>query len=249
MTSMKNKNLSSERPKRNYKIPEAFISYGIPSVVNGLLRTDPITEAEKLTGESYKTSEATTALGFVMMHQLNRDKNILLKSNEDSVFSMTTIDWKNFISKLGFKDVLRVPFQSEGREEELVLSWLEPGIILRYDTFHGVRNAADVYYAWRPDPDVVEANIIWEFTSTGSGYIDNIWMGSHDAREALRFHLYRLFTYGTFVSPWPKRQFLWFLHHGDTKVEGYNYNEINSERIAMLPKEVAGAIYPEEILI
>lgn len=159
---------------------------------------------------------------------------------------MDTGEWKSLVSKLGFKDILSVPFQSDGNDEELVLAWLEPGILLRYDTFHGVRNAADFYYCWRPDPDVIEASMMWEFTSTGSGDDNHIWMGSHDAREALRFHLHRLFMHGTFISPWPKRQFLWFLHHVDTKNEGYDYKAITEERIALLPKEIAAAIYPEE---
>lgn len=101
---MKNQPLSKERPKREYQIPEAFLSYGVPSIVNGLLRTDPIAEAEKLTGESYKTSKETMGLGFAMMHQLHRDKDKLLKSNEDSVFPWILVNGKvlfqNWVSKI-----------------------------------------------------------------------------------------------------------------------------------------------------
>lgn len=240
--------LSKTRPTRPYEIPAAFREYGVPSIINGLLKTDTLVEAEKVTGESYKTSKATIGLGFLMMQELARDKEKLLNSNEDTVFSMGASEWKSVIARIGFKDILNLPFVCEGIQEELVLAWLEPGIILRYDTFDGHRNSADIYYSWKPDPDVIEAHDTWEFISSGTGCDDNIWMGSHDAREALRFHLHRLFQYGTFISPWPKRQFLWFLHYGDTKNEGYDYHAITEKRIEMLPPEIIKSIYPEEIL-
>lgn len=232
--------MNTPRPKRPYEIPEFLLNYGVPTIVNALLKTDPLAEAEEITGESYKTSKATMALGFLKMHELNRDKDSLLGSNQDTVYSMKTEEWESAIKAMGFEEILTIPFKSEGYEDKFVCCWLNPGILLCYDTFSGGRNAASIYYCWKPDEDVKDR--AWEFQSTGCWTEDGILIGSHDAREALRFNLYRLLTHGTFIAPWPKQPFLWFLHHGDTKIEGYDYKAINAERIAMLPKKVIDVI-------
>ena len=47
---------------------------------------------------------------------------------------------------------------------------------------------------------------------------------------------------GVFLKEWKKQPFLWLLHHGDTKVEGYNYEEINQKRLNLLPDYVKKCI-------
>jgi hypothetical protein len=54
----------------------------------------------------------------------------------------------------------------------------------------------------------------------------------------LIFNLENLFANGEFVNPWPALPFMWLLHHGDTKIEGYDYKAITDERIALLPENV-----------
>lgn len=50
---------------------------------------------------------------------------------------------------------------------------------------------------------------------------------------------------GIFMKKWIKQPFLWLLHYGDTKVAGYDFDEINQQRIAMFPTEVQEAICGE----
>lgn len=235
--------LSKKRPKRPYRIPKIFQDYGVPTIVDAFLNTDPIAEAEEMTGQPSATSKATMAIAFIKMQGLNRDKDALLSSNQDTVFSMKTEDWEVAIKNMGFKELLTFPFKSEGQEEKLVLSWLKPGILLRYDTFYGDRNSAEIYYCWKADEDVRKASKFHEMVSSGSGGEDGVWKGSHDAREALRFHLHKLFTYGTFITPWPEKPFLWTLHYEDTKIKDYDYKSINAERLAMLPFSIGNIIH------
>jgi hypothetical protein len=235
------KMLSTSRPNRPYEIPESFRKYGSPTVAKSLLSIDPLAEAEKITGQSYKTSDATAAIGFGILTSLIADKKQLLTGNDDTTFSMSTEEWDGLIAGFGFKEVLNIGFESEGFKEKFVLAWLRQGVLLRYDTFMGRRNSATIYYCWKPDQDVVSENVIHDFTSSGCLSSDLIWVGNHDARESLRLTLYRLFNYGQFITPWPERPFLWFLHHLDTKAK-YDYKAINSERIGMLPPEVIEAL-------
>ena len=230
--------------KRPYKIPRFLRDYGVPTIVNALLKADPLTEAEEITGESYKTSKATMALGFLKMQELHRDKDALLGSNKDTVLSMKTEEWEALIKKMGFNELLTIPFESGKQKEKLVICWLEPGILLCYDTCGLVyRNASSIYYCWKPDEDTEKTGKTYEVISSGTWTEDGVILGSHDAREALRFKLYKLFTYGTLITPWPKKPFLWLLHHGDTKDKNYDYEAINAERLAMLPKKVVDVIF------
>jgi hypothetical protein len=47
------------------------------------------------------------------------------------------------------------------------------------------------------------------------------------------------------MKKWIRQPFLWLLHYGDTKVAGYDFDEINQQRIAMFPTEVQEAICGE----
>lgn len=234
--------LSKVRPDRSYPIPDFLKTYGVPTVTKGLLDSDPLSEAESITGKSYKDSKATAALGFLILQKLSSDKEKLLGSNSDTTLSMKTKEWEEAISRIGFKEILCIPFVSDGINEKLVLAWLEPGILLRYDTFNGYRNSSEFYYCWKPDQDVVEINAYCQFIHSGHWTEDRILVGHTDAREALRYELWRLFTYGTVISPWPEAPFLWLLNYVDTKVEGYDYKSVNRKRLSMLPKEVLKAM-------
>lgn len=76
--------------------------------------------------------------------------------------------------------------------------------------------------------------------------IDNnlraIWVGYHDCREAIKNNINLMLKNGVFLKEWKKQPFLWLLHHGDTKVEGYSYEEINQKRLNLLPDYVKKCI-------
>jgi hypothetical protein len=74
-----------------------------------------------------------------------------------------------------------------------------------------------------------------------------VWSGDHDCREAIKFNIKQLAENGTFLKKWVKPPFLWLLHHNDPKEPGYNYEEINNERISRLPKDVQEIIHGIEL--
>jgi len=65
-----------------------------------------------------------------------------------------------------------------------------------------------------------------------------VWSGDHDAREALVFNISQLEKNGEFLNKWVEAPFLWLLHHGDTKLSEYDFEEINKERLTRFPDEV-----------
>lgn len=112
------------------------------------------------------------------------------------------------------------------------------GMLLVFNTYLGnTINSGNLYYNWIPDtlPGMVtdydrmdpktytfpfkKEGRIWvngahEATSSGGvhGYDKDgrpIFSGYHDCREALRFHIRQLRSFGEFVKPWKDRPFLW----------------------------------------
>lgn len=201
-----------------------------------VLHIDPLGVAEGLTGTSYKEDEDTQWLGFGIMQEKNSLVKAELLRRDDTVFFNDLDRYERIITHYGFEQVLDVPFTSRDVEEHLYAYWHPYGLLLHFDTYKGVRvNGGKVQYCWKPaDPD---ANNWWRLTSSG-GFYSGVWVGHHDCREALIFNLENLFANGEFVNPWPALPFMWLLHHGDTKIEGYDYKAITDERIALLPENV-----------
>lgn len=69
-----------------------------------------------------------------------------------------------------------------------------------------------------------------------------IWVGDHDCRESLKNNISSMAENGIFLKKWKKQPFLWLLHHGDTEVQGYDYQKINEERLNRLPDYVKQCI-------
>lgn len=86
-----------------------------------------------------------------------------------------------------------------------------------------------------------------EWGARDRGYIKNnnlkaVWVGHHDCREALKNNINLMVNNGTFLKKWKKQPFLWLLHHGDTKIENYDYAQINQTRLNLLPDWVKECI-------
>ena len=203
-----------------------------------VLHTDPLLSAEKLTGKSYKEDEGTQWLGFGIMQEKRKIVDRELTERGDTVFQNYLDRYQRIITEYGFELALEIPFiaKYDGAEERFFVYWHPYGLLLHFDTYEGKRvNGGKVQYCWKPaDPDARET---WRLTSSG-GYYDGVWVGNHDCREALIFNLENLRANGEFVNPWPRLPFMWLLHHGDIKVEGYDYKAITEERIDMLPEYV-----------
>jgi len=209
-----------------------------------LLSRDPLLDAEKITGYSYKESEATTWLGMFLGMKYSEEKRSALEKVEDTTFSSTLDRYVEVVDKNGFRCVLCIPFKSGEADEEFFVFFHDDGLLLAFDTYRGKVNRSKVYYNWDPNKGAKESGEYYRYISSG-GFKGDVWCGDHDGREALLLKLNRLREHGSFVSPWKNRPWLWLLHHGDEKVPNYSYEEINKERIAMLPADVQEAISPE----
>ena len=214
-----------------------------------LINFDPLQEAEQLTGVSYKEDETTSMLGLALAISHNVVKDAHLTAEDDTLLMNDLDRYQRIITEMGFELVLDLPFEAPGwdageppRKERYFIYAHCDGLLLSFDTYQGVRvNGGHVYYCWKNKPST-ERN--WGVTSSGSmrpdGQGELYWAGNHDCREALRHKIGNLRQHGTFLQQWPSghQMFLWFLHHQDTKDDGYDHVAITNSRIQMLPEWV-----------
>jgi len=267
--------------------------------INDALKFDALSEAEKMTGKSYKEDKATESAGFLLHLSNSAKKQKLLSSVDDTTFSESVEEYTRKVTDFGFKTVLTVPFKSDGVEEHLFVMWhYEYSILLVWDTFHGSRNGGKFYYNWCFESQMSRCGLTssggcvfadknnrsysclfnsdltphilpdsirelepkrnfedWgaycekerEFRGVVEKYIKSnrlfsIWCGDHDCREALKHNITQLAENGRFLKKWKETPFLWLLHHGDSKVDGYDYEAITKARIAMLPADIRECI-------
>ena len=211
-----------------------------------LLAFDPLSTAERVTGESYKADEGTMALGFSLAIDHNQRKAKALAASGDTHFSQTLAEAEKVYAAAGFAKVASWPFEgSDGVAEELAAWWHPDGLLLTVESYMGTRvNTASLRYNVRlHEPHHPEA---WSRLSS-HGPIDGSTAraGSHDVREGLIVAIEGLREVGAFLPVWVRQPFMWLLTYMDTKVEGYDYAAISTRRIADLPADVRAAIAGE----
>lgn len=207
--------------------------------IPSLLSYDPLAEAERVTGQSYKDDEATMRLGFGLQVMHSRDKEAALREVRDSYFSMDLSETLALFAEMGFEEVLCDTFTGNGSAETFRILWNPEGLLATVESYRGThRNAAKVYY----NLAVRDSSDLWSRTSSGSMPVDDVWVGDHDAREGIRTNLDRLREVGDFLPVWIEAPFLWLVNYAETKDAGYDYAAINEERIGRLPEHVRDAI-------
>ena len=190
---------------------------------------DPITEAEKITGSSYKKEgidgEVTKTLGVSLQINNVAEKNGFMNLLDDTPFSCKTTHFLRIVKEEGFKEVYSEKFQTKYdvvNNEMFYIFYHEDGIILVMDTFHGNRNSAHIYFNLDCDKFPSCRGGSMGFSKDGKTCV-----ASFDVREGFRLTLKQLRNHGTFIKPWKETPFLWFLHHEDTKDDKYDYVAIN----------------------
>ena len=211
-----------------------------------LLKFDPLSHAEDITGHSIHEDggfkNPAVALGFLLMQENNAAKERALVARGDTTFGDALSRYLEIIVGAGFERALELPFLSSYASEKYFIFARRDGLLLSFDTYNGKSvNGGKVYYNWKPENF---ENSHFRLTSSGHLSKDGVWIGDHDCREALLFNMGNLSANGKFVAPWVERPFLWLLHYQDTKADGYSYDDINNERIAMLPEWVREMISP-----
>lgn len=207
-----------------------------------LLALDGLSEAEKLTGQSYKTDKETMAVGMALFLDLNRQKTEALVSAGDSHYSQSLLDHLLLLQNLGFEIVLCDSFLgNEGPEETIRVLWHPKGILSVVESWSGHHlNTSRIYY----NVLVHEKRSFREFTSSGRLIDDTVWCGDHDGRIGLRLSISGLEGIGEFMPMWTHQPWISMATYMDHKIEGYDYKKITAERISRLPQGVRDAIGP-----
>jgi len=127
--------------------------------IKKILDIDPLSEAEKITGKSYKEDEQTSNLGFLNHILVNEQKRKILKEAGDTQFSNTIEDYLRIVTGFGFEVIYQESFTSTHKNDDgkypteqlYVLYHYKYGILLQFDTFWGNVNSGKYWYNWSPN--------------------------------------------------------------------------------------------------
>jgi hypothetical protein len=214
--------------------------------VSEAMKQDPLRDAEQITGRSYKTDRGVILLGMQLAMRKHDAEERMLTDADDVRSGMTLSEYCGVVERLGYRQVLSVPFEGKDYSDELQVWWqASRGLLLVFDTYFGKKsvNSGHVYYNWRPSPNTRQ----YELTSSGTSTKDGVWYGNHDCRKALRINMDLLAANGDFVVPWVAQPLVWLFHYSDLprNVNWRDKDEIirrvRPERIAMLPEHVRQA--------
>jgi len=201
------------------------------------LSVDPIAEMEKRMGVSYKEDESVVWASMALSQQNAKEKEGLLKLNDDTHWGITIPEFKRLLSRLGFEILLEDALSSG---DVFRVCWNPEGLLLATDSYYGDKkiNGGNVYCFYKGEYSAIN--------TSGGGSVspegDDLFAVSKDIREGLRFFIEGLKSGGEFLPIWPKTPFLWLLSYEDSKVEGYDFKKITLDRIHRLPKHVQDAI-------
>ena len=73
--------------------------------ISKALKYDPLSEAERVTGADYKTSEDTMKMGMALNFIHGRHKNALLENSDDTTLSTETGRYIRIAQEIGFKEI------------------------------------------------------------------------------------------------------------------------------------------------
>ncbi|GAG96642.1 unnamed protein product, partial [marine sediment metagenome] len=239
-----------------------------------LLTHDSLAIAETITGHSYKDDDETGKLGLAI-NMLSADaKRKVLKSRNDTWFSMKMAAYLDVIKGLGFEKIHEYEFirRSFPDKKDIHQLWYryKDGLLLACDSFEGQRNGAKLFYNWKPNDNFKHTHTILSSGQYHSPAVTDIhddagwqkarkegnmfWVGDHDAREAIVRIIERLEKNGSFVKKWVKRPWMSLgfystLEYKDSDTFNTSNNtkdEFVTKIIAELPEEVRNNIGTEE---
>lgn len=219
--------------------------------IENLLQSDPLLDAETLTGASYKDDEGTLALGMVLHLEKSARVREEMGLRDDTHYGSDFEQALRVLAELGFSIIHEHAFspktysgEDTARNERYIILW-RAGVLATLTSYQETRvNTFEIHYNWRQNEGVKP----FQYTSSGhydSDSYDNgeyVWIGHHDVRTGLRHTLSNLEHNGEFLNIWIERPFLWFVDYAQEKVEGYDYKAITKQVIATFPIEVIAAI-------
>jgi hypothetical protein len=112
-----------------------------------LLNYDPLYEAEKVTGKSYKEDEITSKVGFINMGCNNRKKETALKEIKDTYFNIPVQECVEIFQNYGYKSIYVDTHDGEyGLDIFYVMYNKDIYSIVTFDSFIGNKiNSGEMY--------------------------------------------------------------------------------------------------------
>jgi hypothetical protein len=237
-----------------------------PKQLDKILDIDPLWEAEKVTGKSYKDDKATSNLGFAGHIIHNRGKKALLTSLGDSHYGSKFDEYIKIIESIGFKRIYSQDFVGDSfekpRNEVYQIYWRDDGLLLGCESYSENANSSHVYFNLKPTFKPLKegqeyaalTDEFWNAVSHCSGGAKKledgsyIWSGDLDGREAVKHRISKLEKF--LICPWQhKKKWLWLLNYMETKTLSQVHSEsmkqvdaFNSEKLAQCPEAVRKAI-------
>ena len=123
-----------------------------------LLNFDALSQAEDMTGEDYHVSETTSALGMLMHIENGKRKRELLKSMNDTHYSIDFLDAVQIALDLGFEPVYaqykeRLKERSYHQDDEYrsahYNAYWRDGILLILESYGPTLNTGSIYFNYR----------------------------------------------------------------------------------------------------
>lgn len=214
-----------------------------------ILNFDPLLEAEKLTGKSYKDDRETMLMGAGLAILQNEQKEMELGLRGDSYYNISYSEYLEILADLGFQEVYSEEFVSrwEQAREQFRVFWRD-GILLTTESYMGKSlNSATAYF----NAEFEDGNAPWRMSL--SGCLDGeaydgdprryIWCGYFDAREGIRHRLAQMEGQAKFLPKWTnERIYVSLLNYMESKVDFDEYDRIREMKLTLLPEHVRQAM-------
>lgn len=115
-----------------------------------ILHFDPLLEAEKVTGKSYKEDDETRGLGFLLFQESARQKQEELALRGDFYRNIPFLEAVDIARDAGFKVVWAHSGLSHyGHPQGTIIFWSD-GILLVINSYQDNLNSARIFFNWRP---------------------------------------------------------------------------------------------------
>jgi hypothetical protein len=229
--------------------------------LDAMLKFDAFQAAEELTGKSYKDDDQTAMVGIALATRHSRTCEEALTKLGDTPFSCPTDTYLRIVQEEGFKVIHKrehtVRSQNDPEcQETHYLLWHEDGLLLSFDTYHGHRNSASVYFNWLSNdksksfPGGVSGGMAPPAGLNRMAVPDNmlVFSGHMDAREAIRYELSSLRKRGKFFKTWQYMDCCYLMAHWDwPKNSATSYASVDTDKHSALliehfPQHVKDAI-------
>ena len=236
---------------------------------------DPLGVAEELTGKSYKDSEETTAIGFVLNMNFAKIKREALQAMDDTHMSSDYNEYVVKLIKLGFVEIYNQEFKNYQNAwwpetadtkplEHFKIFWNPLGVLFTLESYNKHVNSAHAYFNWKSTdptnplkrPQHCSNGMILKDRNKANAWRDEdnflAWECGEDMREGLIYKMVRYMTDGVFLPKWHTAPHLWFMNFGechelDETCSSYSEKSSGYDRIGQMKYDTFPAHVKEAI--